>query len=352
MNEDISEDPRCKVCGGPVMWRNRLQICTRTDACRRKRDHLRREAKAQALPVRPVAKCKREGCPGKREMLGYCQMHGQRFRRTGDPGPVGRIWEPVVIHAGDVFAEWTALEDWDAKAKKNRRVLCRCSCGIERTVFVGGLTNGLSKSCGHGAPGGARRARRNRTDPYLRAGQVFGRLALLADAPRSTDYVPCRCECGAEVQRVASCVKHGTTTSCGCARNRHGLSTHPLYATWRMMVDRTSNPTSSSYESYGGRGISLCERWQGLPQGFLNFVADVGERPPGMTLDRENNDRGYGPDNVRWADSRTQGLNRRSIDALTRERDALKAELLAAKATTPSAPRPRLAILAQAETLF
>ena len=310
-----------------------------------------REAKEQALPLRPFGKCKREGCPEKRESYGYCKLHAARFRRTGDPGPLGPVWKKVIVSAGEVFGEWTALEDWESGTKRARRILCRCSCGTERPVSVCNLTNGESLSCGH-TRGASRKPKRTAANPYLPAGSVFGRLTLLADAERCTDFVLCLCECGTEVERTASAIKAGNTISCGCSRNVHGLSTHPLYRTWRGMVDRTTNPTSSSYDSYGGRGIGLCERWQGRPDGFLNFVADVGERPPGMTLDRVNNERGYAPDNVRWADPGTQGLNRRSIDALTRERDALQAELAAIKAAAKAAPRPRRAAPVSAETLF
>jgi hypothetical protein len=329
MDEDIPEDPHCKVCGGPIRWNNKFQVCCRTDACNRERHRLWHEAKTEALPERPFAKCKRPGCPEKREIYGYCKMHGARFKRLGDPGPLGPLKKPIIFHAGDVVGEWTVLQDYEKgkELRNDRRVMCRCTCGTERPVFVAGLANGASHSCGHGAPGGRRKLRRSTDSPYLHAGSVFGRLTLLADALRSSDSVRCRCECGAEVERIASCIKAGNTSSCGCARNRHGLSTHPLYGTWRGMVDRTTKPHSTSYASYGGRGIGLCDRWQGIPDGFLNFVADVGERPHGMTLDRIDNDLGYSPGNVRWADSKTQGLNKRTVHALTRERDVLLAQL-------------------------
>ena len=89
----------------------------------------------------------------------------------------------------------------------------------------------------------------------------------------------------------------------------HGLSSHPLYRIWYGMVDRATNPDNPAYPEYGGRGIAVCERWQGLPDGLLNLVADVGERPPGTSLDRfPDNDGPYAPDNVRWASASRQGL--------------------------------------------
>ena len=99
------------------------------------------------------------------------------------------------------------------------------------------------------------------------------------------------------------------------------------------MVDRATNPDNPAYPEYGGRGIAVCERWQGLPDGLLNFIADVGERPPGTSLDRfPDNDGPYAPDNVRWASASQQGYNRRRVGKLTRElaaRDAMIESLTA-----------------------
>jgi len=78
------------------------------------------------------------------------------------------------------------------------------------------------------------------------------------------------------------------------------------------MQTRCSNPNFIKYGSYGGRGIAICKRWLGR-NGFQHFLADMGERPPGKSLDRKNNERGYTPKNCRWATPTEQARNRRKL---------------------------------------
>lgn len=85
---------------------------------------------------------------------------------------------------------------------------------------------------------------------------------------------------------------------------------HPMYSTWAGMVARCCYKSAGNYKNYGGRGIKVCDRWLGK-DGFWNFVADMGDKPQGYTLDRIDPNGNYEKDNCRWADRYTQQGNRR-----------------------------------------
>lgn len=88
-----------------------------------------------------------------------------------------------------------------------------------------------------------------------------------------------------------------------------------MYNTWAGMIQRCTNPSNPNYPNWGGRGISVCDRWRCTSPrgtGFKNFVADMGMRPNGLTLDRINNNGNYEPDNCRWATRKQQYENSRN----------------------------------------
>ena len=114
--------------------------------------------------------------------------------------------------------------------------------------------------------------------------------------------------CGMHVTRVR---RHGDPHFTKITKE-DGRRDHELYDTHYTMIRRCYNKGHKSYKEYGGSGITVCDRWLEDTTGFWNFVEDMGKRPEGFTLDREDNNLGYTPDNCRWASSWLQGINRKS----------------------------------------
>lgn len=138
-------------------------------------------------------------------------------------------------------------------------------------------------------------------------GHVFERLTVLkfsrSHERSRASYWLCACSCGAQKEIKGASLANGSTRSCGCLKvdedrkNKHGMCGTKTYTTWDSMIQRCGNPKNTSFKDYGGRGITVCERWHT----FANFLADMGEKPDGMQIDRERNNEGYGPGNCRWA---------------------------------------------------
>lgn len=131
----------------------------------------------------------------------------------------------------------------------------------------------------------------------------------------------CRCDCGAEKAVVGDDLKSGNTKSCGFYRTdnlvrhnkKHGKTQTREYSSWGSMRERCLNVRNKAYPGYGGRGITICERWDN----FENFLADMGECPNGYSIDRIDNSGNYEPSNCRWADSKTQNRNKRNVHLIT-----------------------------------
>lgn len=148
------------------------------------------------------------------------------------------------------------------------------------------------------------------------AGTRFGRLVIVRYIGPNGLY-ECQCDCGESKKAYASNLRLGKTKSCGCyrreqsfrlgkARKRHGLTGSVTYRSWNSMLQRTTNPKHVKWRLYGGRGITVCDRWLE----FENFLADMGLRPSGTSLDRRNPDGNYEPSNCRWATDLEQRHNR------------------------------------------
>lgn len=157
-------------------------------------------------------------------------------------------------------------------------------------------------------------------------GSVFHRLTVIgfAGSPRASWY--CRCECGATCKVLADGLKKGATKSCGCLRKevsrkrqlRHGESSDNRtaeYRAWYAIKDRTQNVTNEAYPRYGGRGITMCDRWSNSYEAFLE---DMGRKPSGRhSIERQDNNKGYEPGNCVWDTPKAQNNNRRSNRTLS-----------------------------------
>ena len=159
---------------------------------------------------------------------------------------------------GAVYGAWTVLSYFGCNKNRQPSWNCRCSCGVERVVVGQTLRNGLTNSCG--------------------------------------------CELASRVSTAK--IKHGQS-------RRHGQKETRTYSIWCAMHGRCNGTTDLGRKYYVARGIKVCDRWSN----FENFLADMGEAPDGLSIDRfPDNDGNYEPGNCRWATRKQQMENSRPKD--------------------------------------
>lgn len=150
-------------------------------------------------------------------------------------------------------------------------------------------------------------------------GQQFGRLTVehrVFEGTKNSRW-QCRCICGSVTTIYRSALINGLTQSCGCLRREvnaariktHGMAESLEHLLWQAIRRWCGQPSDPAWKNYGGRGILVCDRWN---RSFVSFMADMGARPEGATLDRFDGNGHYEPGNCRWATYEQQARSRRS----------------------------------------
>lgn len=153
-------------------------------------------------------------------------------------------------------------------------------------------------------------------------GRKFNRLLVIEYKGRNKHNKPiwlCRCDCGNEKdilgERLTSKIK--SVKSCGCfgveSRFKHHKANTSIYHLWAGMIQRCTNIKNNRYKDYGGRGITVCDKWLT----FEGFYEDMGDRPKDKSLDRIDNNKGYCKDNCKWSTNKEQSNNTRINHYLT-----------------------------------
>lgn len=243
---------------------------------------------------------------------------------------------------GRKFGSLTALEYIGINQYRSHIWLCKCDCGNDIIVTGSRLLLGDKSSCGCIAKSNKLRKLEEYRNEFV--GKRFGRLIVDSRdfSDKSTTRFNCTCDCGNKVKVLIRNLSHKITASCGCyardkaaeAITKHGLSHHPLYHTWNGMIQRCHNPNAPNYKYYGARGISVCEEWRDSIHNFVEWANSNGHRE-GLTLDRIDNNKGYSPDNCRWAtvteQNRNQSTTKLDLEKVNKIRNDTRPNVIIAK---------------------
>lgn len=224
---------------------------------------------------------------------------------------------PLPDLTGESFGKLTVVSQSENSSKSGKLWICECECGNITTATSSVLVNKKKISCGC--------AEKDWVRQNL-SGQVFGNFTVIKDIgsnKHKSRLYECVCVCGKSVNRTTYQLKGAESgkykNHCGCLTpvkeletkeraTSHGMSGSPTYNVWANMCQRTTNPNRPDFVHYGGRGITVCDRWL---ESFENFYEDMGEKPDKLSLERLNVDEGYTLENCIWADETTQNYHQR-----------------------------------------